>query len=352
MFADARRPFGRPRRSGALCATAVAVLAVGVTAPPVSAGGSATSGPAAETGLRCGDDITESTKLTADLLDCPGNGLVIAASGVTLDLAGHVVDGDGTGNGDGIVSLGNDRVEIKNGTVRQFGTGVSLTRNSRAPSVSAESLPTNHLVRRLAVVGNTEGGISTFDGQSNVLKGNSVARNGGFGVSIRGGARNTLERNAVVGNRSGGILLASGSRLSGAQQNLVRGNDVVANQGSGIVLGDSLLAPSAISDNRVERNDVVANQEDGIRIAGGGGSFEDNRTDRNGDDGIDAECRSRLVGPSNLPACFLDIALTGNSARRNGDLGVEADPGVVDGGGNDARRNGNQSQCAGVRCSS
>jgi hypothetical protein len=43
--------------------------------------------------------------------------------------------------------------------------------------------------------------------------------------------------------------------------------------------------------------------------------------------------------------------LTGNAAFFNHDLGIEAMPGVTDGGGNRAHRNGNPAQCTGVACS-
>ena len=41
----------------------------------------------------CGDVITQDTTLDSDLIDCPGDGVVIGASGITLDLAGHTIDG-------------------------------------------------------------------------------------------------------------------------------------------------------------------------------------------------------------------------------------------------------------------
>lgn len=34
----------------------------------------------------CGDTITVDTTLTRNLVDCPNNGLVIGAAGITLDL--------------------------------------------------------------------------------------------------------------------------------------------------------------------------------------------------------------------------------------------------------------------------
>src|SRR3954451_6113935 len=44
--------------------------------------------------VACGDTITASVKLDHDLTDCPNNGIVIGADGITLDLNGHTIDGD------------------------------------------------------------------------------------------------------------------------------------------------------------------------------------------------------------------------------------------------------------------
>jgi hypothetical protein len=56
-----------------------------------------------------------------------------------------------------------------------------------------------------------------------------------------------------------------------------------------------------------------------------------------GDDGFDVESRS--------------ATLTRNRAVRNADLGIEAVFGVIDGGGNIARNNGNPAQCTNIFCS-
>ena len=61
-----------------------------------------------------------------------------------------------------------------------------------------------------------------------------------------------------------------------------------------------------------------------------------NRTDRNGDDGIDVRSDK--------------VALVANRARWNFDLGIEAVAGVLDGGGNRAFGNGNPLQCVNVFC--
>ncbi len=39
-----------------------------------------------------------------------------------------------------------------------------------------------------------------------------------------------------------------------------------------------------------------------------------------------------------------------NKANNNADLGIEAVPGVTDGGGNKASGNGNPAQCVNVQC--
>ena len=55
-----------------------------------------------------------------------------------------------------------------------------------------------------------------------------------------------------------------------------------------------------------------------------------------GDDGFDIESRS--------------TTLTRNRAVRNADLGIEAVPSVIDGGGNRAHDNGDPRQCTNIVC--
>ena len=76
------------------------------------------SAPPTPSSVSCGQLITESALVTNDLLDCLGNGLVIGASGITLDLDGHTIDG--TGLGVGILNNGFDDVTITNGFVQEF----------------------------------------------------------------------------------------------------------------------------------------------------------------------------------------------------------------------------------------
>jgi hypothetical protein len=89
---------------------------------------------------------------------------------------------------------------------------------------------------------------------------------------------------------------------------------------------------------------VVANlvsqigSNDGIRVMpeASGTLLRANHADRSADDGIDVESPATTI--------------TANVANDNTDLGIEAVPGVTDGGGNRARGNGNRAQCLGVTC--
>jgi hypothetical protein len=111
------------------------------------------AGPAFASHVRCGDMITADTTLDSDLVNCPNHGIVIAADGVTLDLNGHLVDGDGTPAAGcdnqmepcdfGLFNDGHDGVTVMHGSVREFaagvlfGTATGRARNNRVLGVSA-----------------------------------------------------------------------------------------------------------------------------------------------------------------------------------------------------------------------
>ena len=82
--------------------------------------------------LDCGSTITGDTTLSSDLTSCPGDGLVIGADNIMLDLSGHTIDGtvrqlpacDEPPFGvDGIRAGGYDGLTIQNGPVQQFANG-------------------------------------------------------------------------------------------------------------------------------------------------------------------------------------------------------------------------------------
>src|SRR5919198_5617679 len=104
-----------------------------IVAAALSAAVGSASGRALGPQPSCGDTITVNTKLTSDLVNCPNNGLVIGADDVTLDLNGHVIDGDDAEFSDcppdeacdiGVVDFDHRGVTIEGGKVREFTFGV------------------------------------------------------------------------------------------------------------------------------------------------------------------------------------------------------------------------------------
>jgi parallel beta-helix repeat protein len=361
--------------------------------------------------VQCGDVITQDTTLDSDLMDCPGDGIVIGADNITLDLHGHVIDGDGTqsdpedANDDGVDNTaGYDHVTVTNGTVQEFDYGVRLVAFGSAGSATANQL------HELTVQRNNVTGIELFNSPRNVIDQNSFVENG-FGISLYYGSddnlveKNTLLRNWVAitieratqnrvyrnSSASTGLVgiglfaahhnriemnsafgarytdsigrhLGRGILLLGSDNNAVTANAVSEND-FGILLDDGSdgneiirnvartndqdgiritssfgINPGPSDNNRVSENRTSANGVDGVRVDEGnaGTSVESNRTDGNGDDGIDVDdARSTLVR---------------NVANQNGDLGIEAVPDVIDGGGNRAKHNGNPLQCLNVAC--
>jgi parallel beta-helix repeat protein len=379
----------------------VAVLVAGVVACGATAVG---GGRALASHVSCGDTITADTTLDSDLVNCPNHGIVIGADGITLDLNGHLVDGDGTpaANCDnqkepcdfGLFNDGHDGVTIRNGSVREFAIGVLLgtttgrARHNRVLGVSASGnqflglgifSQVRGLVRNSSGNGsldhdgvglrlgdsrrvrilnssfrhNPHNGINIGESSRSLIKGNVFSRNGDEGVLVEGGARFRLTRNRFARN-GGGITLGpsnrsvvarnrivgggDGIRVEKGHDNLVAANLVVRTRHVGITLGihDPFIGGA---HNLVRGNVVRRSRGDGIVVVRKDrhSALIRNVVTRSGDDGFDVDSPT--------------TTLTGNRARRNADLGIEAVFGVIDGGGNLASGNGNPLQCLNIFCS-
>jgi parallel beta-helix repeat protein len=347
---------------GAFGAALVALMAFG-------------AGPASATHVSCGQTIHTDTKLDSDLIDCPGDGVVIGGNNITLDLNGHTIDG--MGNGTGVLVRLHDGVQVKNGTIRQFfeGVGLSFADNNRLDRLAVSengfgirlARSDGNRLERNEASDNGSGIVLTVDvgagpskgSDSNVLVRNSAFDNAGDGIALGGSGLNRLERNEASDNGSDGIEL--GEAFAGpvpdiSTDNLLIRNRASRNEEQGIVLNDNssgnrllenrtssngggIAMLSGSDNNQLMRNLVSDNQVDGVFVSAesNGTVLQRNGADENGDDGIDVESPN--------------TTLTGNSANRNFDLGIEAVPGVTDGGGNRAKGNGNPAQCQNVSCS-
>lgn len=266
--------------------------------------------------VSCGDILTENTVLTADLTcDSSTDALIIAADNVTLNLNGHTISGPGAYATPwaAIRVFRQSGVTIKNGAATGFQAGVVL---DEAAGVTVTHLEAHH----------NDLGINLAGGGGHTIEKNVAHDNGRDGIRLGLSADNRIAKNTVLENHYG-ITVADNS--SG---NLVEKNDLVRNVAFGIA------AFAGATDTRIEKNYVVDTTWHGIHVTTGttASTLEKNDVRTSGQDGIRVESSS--------------ASITKNTADRNGDLGISAVPGVVDGGGNKARANGNPAQCVGVYC--
>jgi hypothetical protein len=355
-------------------------------------------------------------------VNCPDNGLVIGADGITLNLNGHTVDGDavsdpscppGRGCDVGVDNLaGHSHVTIEGGTIRQFKEGVHIegaggdhlhrlaishidgaaivarnttgtvvdentmsdpgvvavvlqgssdarvSANTASGSVGyAMFLMTDHStiqrnrltadVHGLAVAGTDDlvldntsdngSSIDVFDGSSNVRVEGNHLRNVGDGVTV-GVASEILVQHNVVDATGAGRAGGFGVILDGSIRSTVNENQIrVSGSGPGIYVAH-LDAPTPPHGNRVTHNFTTSRNADGILVDpdATGTLLFGNVAVNSGDDGIDV----------NAPG----TKLANNITNHNRDLGIEAVPGVIDGGGNHAAGNGNPAQCTNIAC--
>src|SRR5687768_17465262 len=124
---------------------------------------------AVATHVGCGGVITTNTTLDSDIGPCAGDGLIIAANSVVLNLNGHTITG--TGSGAGVRAAQVTGVVIKNGTVTGFHTGVQL---DEADSNTVRVMTATQNIRGINVSGS--------DGNQIVL--NTLTNNAGDAIRL------------------------------------------------------------------------------------------------------------------------------------------------------------------------
>lgn len=137
-----RRPIVDRRARLAAAVAALMVCLASVAAPNGMASDNRseplTMAPAAPS-PQCGDTIIRSVRLRTDLI-CPGDGLIVGADNVVIDLNGHTIRGDSQSGEDGVRSLNHRNVTIRNGTIRNFAVGVRLSGSQAANLVNLRVL--------------------------------------------------------------------------------------------------------------------------------------------------------------------------------------------------------------------
>src|SRR5947207_15266088 len=97
------------------------LVRLGVLTVAVTAFFAVGASPALAQHVSGGQVTTKNTHVKNDLLNCPGDGLVIGASNIKLNLGGHTIDGVNSATADGSNNKGGvDNVKVDHGSVEQF----------------------------------------------------------------------------------------------------------------------------------------------------------------------------------------------------------------------------------------
>lgn len=354
-------------------------------------------------GLSCGDTITVDTKLDRDVTGCGSNGIVIGADGITLDLGGHTISGDGKPVRRcprrqicdfGVTNNGHDGVTIRNGSLRGFAVGlyVARARENRVLNISSsQNTFFGFIVFRSAqiLVRGSSGsrniapegdGMGLFEARHVRIVDSEFRRNPGPGIHVQESSDNLIKGN-VITHSGPGILLGGERKGDRADRNKIRGNRFVGN-GAGVLLGSGnrnviarnrfsrdgdAIAIENASGNLVALNVILDARKSGIYlglddppIGGAANVVRRNVVRRSGKDGFavrSTDHRSLLIGnlarrsgEDGFDVESGSTRLARNRAAGNDDLGIEAVEGVGDGGGNRAGGNGDARQCLNVSC--
>lgn len=212
-------------------------------------------GPQAGASDLCGTTILANLTLDHDLT-CSGNGLIVGADGITINLNGHTITGPGSGVGINVPNR--TGVLIVGGTVRNFLAGVQLV-NSTAIVVKDNRFTGN------------QDAVFLIGTSWSTVKENTAWQNTRVGVmlrpsGIRNSTQNVVVENTLTDNTNGIILVDTPTG------NTIKENRISASSNAGINVN------GAVSGNAIKENAFIGNAA-GVRLnPGAGGLFPtDNR---------------------------------------------------------------------------
>jgi hypothetical protein len=296
--------------------------------------------------VSCGQVVTTDVRLAADLQCASDTALTVGADGITIDLGGHTIGRPPplfNPGQTGIANDGHNRVTIRNGTISDYNASVELTGASHNRLVD--------LSLRVVEEGN-EFGVVIDGGRGNVVKDSSVSgRTDAIDVS---GSRDRIVDNEV--SAAFGDQIDANTDHSVIARNTGTGGDL------GVFVGGShnRIAANALSRAQIGANLIISGvgnvvvgntfsnaQGDGLHVCAGA------PPECSGAEATNTILRRNLATGNAADGIRVDspsTRLVRNTANDNGDLGIEAVPGVL-GILNSASGNGNPLQCVGVTCS-
>jgi hypothetical protein len=239
----------------------------GSTSAKKSATSAATDIPAKS--LSCGEVIKESVKLSTNLV-CTGDGLIIGADGITVDLNGHSLEGPGPKSSKiGVMLATSSGVTLKGpGTISGYQAG-TLDTGGQGNTITGINYDDNQIaifltgakdtdIERNMLTGNDIGmashSASTTTFAKNMLDDNALA-----GVTLVNTADNKVDTNIIEGSNNG---VFADSQSTG---NKITTNTIMHNTGVDVNNGNGL--PININKNTFTANNCNTSVPDGLCLA-------------------------------------------------------------------------------------
>ena len=237
----------------------------------------------------CGTVITSSSGsgsyyLTSNLT-CTGHGIKIYASNVTVDLNGFTLTGDGDSIDSGIYIYGYNtypvsNIEIRNGTIRNFGSGIHTStsytsdiriRDMRIMDNSQNGLyvPAQGTLVENCLVDSSGGDYGIMAGNYATIINNSVRFNSGWGIFVSWQC--LISGNTIISNNQSENPNLGGLRVYGG--NYVKNNLVRLNKAKNIYVYNT--------DNVIEENVLTYSSGYGLYFVSGGNFYANNRASGN-----------------------------------------------------------------------
>jgi len=228
----------------------------------------------------CGATIVDDVKLHQDLI-CTGDGLIVGADGIRINLNGYTIAGSGTGIG--IAVIGRTDISIVGGTIRNFAVAVRVMTS------------TDVVIKHNEFVGNPEGIDLHAGSVGNTVKDNAFRDSAIRAIMLRTTSRdNDIRNNIFTGNRIGILVfggvdntlkgnIVSGSSLAGirfnvtATGNVLKHNTVISN----VVGIEFLVTPTGSSTGNELKRNVIATNGCGLKGPTAGNSFKRNSFEGN-----------------------------------------------------------------------
>jgi hypothetical protein len=249
----------------------------------------------------CGQTITQSVTLTANQA-CTGQGLIVGADGITINLAGFTLSGDGGFDEHGVDLNGHTKVTIANGTIRGFFDGVVSTvfpappqavKLSRLVVRDNASVGTLLFVDTLVVdrssfinngtgfmipgpglefgckrakiasstfVGNGLHGLSAIEASHATISKVVAALNFASGINFDADESLTIQSSTVARNGSDGIAVHATAGLK------ITGNTIVGNGSDGVSFKS--VGNGSLDVSNVAANLIAGNTGNGVEIDG------------------------------------------------------------------------------------